>query len=201
MKKPHLILGSQSPRRKEILNYFSIPFTQMASNFDEESIPFKGDPYEFVKALSNGKSAALAPLYPSEIILTADTVVYKAGKVYGKPVDENELYSFLKDLEGQWHTVFTSLTLRKGAEVHQQTEETRVLFNHFTDKQIELYRTKLHWQDKAGGYMVQSAGSIMIRRIEGCYFNTMGLPINSLHDLLLKVGIDLWSYLGYAEIN
>ncbi|MFI5344547.1 MAG: Maf family protein [Chlamydiales bacterium] len=196
MKNRELILGSESPRRREILSCFAIPFRQVSSFFDEASILFAGDPRDYVKQISGGKSESLAPRFPNDIILTADTIVYRAGKSYGKPVDEEELYRFLKELEGQWHSVFTSLTLREGSEVYEQTEETRVLFNHLSDRQIELYRHRLPWQDKAGGYMIQSAGSLMINRIEGCYNNVLGLPINALHDLLSKVGIDLWSYLG-----
>lgn len=196
MKNRQLILGSESPRRREILSSFAIPFKQVSSYFDEASVPFQGDPREYVKQISQGKSASLAPLFPNDIILTADTIVYKSGKAYGKPVDEDELYRFLKQLEGEWHSVFTSLTLREGSTVYEQTEETRVLFNHLSDRQMELYRHRLPWQDKAGGYMIQSAGSLMIKRIEGCYNNVLGLPINALHDLLGKIGIDLWSYLG-----
>lgn len=196
MNNPLIILGSQSPRRKEILSFFSLPFKQVSSCFDEASIPFQGDPYAYVIELSNGKAQALAQSYPESIILTADTVVYLNGKIYGKPVDEQELYTFLKELEGNWHEVFTGLTLRKGNQVYHQTEVTRVLFNSITDSQLESYSKNLPWQDKAGGYMAQLAGSLLVKRIDGCFYNVLGLPINALHDLLKQVDIDLWSYLG-----
>ena len=200
MTSPTIILGSQSPRRNEILSFFSLPFKQISSGFDESTIPFTGDPYHYVKELSDAKADSLADLYPNEIILTADTIVYKDGKVYGKPNDKNELFVFLKELEGSWHTVFTSLTLRQGSLEYQQTEETRVLFNQITESQLESYSKKLPWQDKAGGYMVQLAGSLIVKKIEGCFYNIMGLPMNTLQDLLKKIGIDLWSYLK-AEIS
>lgn len=190
-----LILGSQSPRRREILSFFAIPFQQIPSNFDEDSIPFIGDPHEYVKLLSNSKADVLASLFPGNIILTADTIVYKNGKSYGKPANKSELFQFLCELEGQWHSVFTSLTLINGTSSFQQTEETRVLFNSFSKGQMELYAACLPWQDKAGGYMIQGTGSLVVKRIEGCYYNVMGLPINALRELLQKIGIDLWSFL------
>lgn len=195
MHKLPLILGSQSPRRKEILSFFSLPFKQISSNFDEDSIPFEGNPIEYVQLLSQAKAQVLADQYADNLILTADTIVYKDGKVYGKPVDQAELFQFIGELNDQWHSVFTSLTLQLGNQFFQQTEETRVLFNPIPDNQLELYHTFLPWQDKAGGYMIQSAGSLIVKRIEGCYYNVMGLPVNALRDLLLKFDIELWSYL------
>ena len=85
-----LILGSQSPRRKEILNYFAIPFVQIPSAFDEESIAFRGDPSRYVQELSQKKAQELAPRFPGDAILTADTVVFLNGKIYNKPKDEGE---------------------------------------------------------------------------------------------------------------
>jgi septum formation protein len=195
MSKLPLILGSQSARRKEILSFFSIPFKQVPSDFDENSIPFNGNPLEYVKVLSDSKAMALASLYPDNLLLTADTIVYKDGKSYGKPANEEELFRFLRELEGQWHSVFTSLTLRDGQHAFQQTEETRVLFNPISESQMKFYCNYLPWQDKAGGYMIQAAGGVIVKRIEGCYYNVMGLPINSLRELLTKAGIDLWNYL------
>lgn len=195
MNRFPLILGSQSPRRKEVLSYFSIPFKQVSPNFDEDSILFKGDPYDYIKQLSDGKATSLASLFPNNLLLTADTIVYKGGKIYGKPANESEFYQYIRELEGQWHSVFTSLTLRNGPEVFQQTEETRVLLNNTNENQMKLYHNHLPWQDKAGGYMIQSTGSLIVKRIEGCYYNAMGFPVNTLRDLLMKVDIELWSFL------
>lgn len=190
-----LILGSQSPRRKEILSYFSLPFLQAIPSFDEDSIPFKGDPIKYVNELSKGKAQSLYDAFPNSIILTADTIVFKNGKIYGKPQNEEMAFAYLKELSNSWHTVYTGLTIRKENQEFQDITETRVLFNALTDEQIHTYYRKLPYADKAGGYMIQKAGSIIVDRMEGCYYNVMGFPINSLRKLLLHLGIDLWDYL------
>lgn len=191
----HLILGSQSPRRFEILSYFSFPFLQVKSNFDEDSIPFTGNPIEYVNQLSKGKAEDLTSQFSDSIILTADTIVYKEEKIYGKPQDPKQAYQYLKELSGDWHSVYTGLTVLYKERVFQNVTETRVLFNRLTDSQIHTYYQKLPYADKAGGYMIQQAGGIIVNKIDGCYYNVMGLPINSLRTLLLHCGIDLWDYL------
>jgi septum formation protein len=190
-----IVLGSQSPRRREILSYFDIPFKQVASNFDEDSIPFDGDPMAYANRLARAKAAILLPQFPHDLILTADTIVYRNGKIYGKPRNHQEAFSSLKELVGQWHSVFTGLTLCHNQREYQAIEETRVLFNLLTDHQIETYYKKIPYADKAGGYMIQESGGLIIKRIEGCYYNVLGLPINSLQQLFKPVGIDLWDHL------
>lgn len=190
-----LILGSQSPRRKEILNYFSLPFEQISSSFDEESVPYQNDPSNYALSIAQGKADQLAELYPDAAILTADTVVHKDTKVYGKPADTNQARHMLKELAGGWHSVFTGVVLTYQQQFFSGIEETRVLFNPLTEEQINQYLEALHWADKAGGYAIQLAGSLMVRRIEGCYYNVMGLPINAVASLLQKVNISLWDHL------
>lgn len=190
-----IILGSQSPRRKEILGYFSLPFEQVTPSFDEESVPFEDNPTEYVCELSNGKALSLHHRFPDRIILTADTIVYWEGKIYGKPGNEQEAVQTLSHLAGKWHSVYSGVTLRYLDQEFHRFEETRVLFNSLTPNQIHMYQTKLHCADKAGGYAIQNAGGIIVNRIEGCYYNVMGLPINSVRELLLCAGIDLWEYL------
>lgn len=190
-----LILGSQSPRRKEILSYFKIPFEQRSSSFHEESVPFHGDPASYVCTLSRGKALAIPSTDANEIILTADTAVYREGKIYNKPADEEEAVAMLKELSGHWHSVHTALTLKRGHEEHTASEETRVLFHPLTDKQRKQYVQGVHTIDKAGGYAIQGTGSIIVQRMEGCYYNAMGMPINTLAKLLHRMGIDLWEHL------
>lgn len=190
-----LILGSQSPRRREVLNYFNLPFKQVSPPFDEDAIPFHGNPREYVQILSKGKADSLASLYPDSLILTADTIVHQEGKVFGKPKDEQEGYQYLSELQGKWHSVFTSLSLYTGSDTFHEVEETRVLFNHLTDEQMKSYHRMLPFVDKAGGYMIQGSGSLIVKRIEGCYYNVVGLPINALYKILLKGGIDLWKHI------
>lgn len=190
-----LILGSQSPRRKEILSYFALPFEQVSPIFDEEAMPFNGDPAAYVNELSEGKALSLTSRFPAALILTADTIVWKDGKIYGKPKNTAEAFQSLSELTGSWHSVFTGVTLHHQGRAINRVEETRVLFNTLTPDQIRHYHTKLHWADKAGGYAIQMAGGLIVNRIEGCYYNVMGLPINSVRQLLLQAGIELWDYL------
>ncbi len=192
MKK--LILGSQSPRRKEILSFFDLPFEQISSDFDEFSVPFLGDPSKYVIDLSSGKANVLLQKHPKAIILTADTVVFHEGIVYNKPIDEEEAFRFLEKLVGQWHSIFTGVSVVVEGNKYHQWEETKVLFNTLTHEEIRHYHKKIHWADKAGGYAIQMAGGLIVRKIDGCFYNAMGMPINTVRTLLKKVGIELWDF-------
>lgn len=190
----HLVLGSQSPRRKEILSTFQIPFTIATSYFDEESVPFSGDPICHALLLSKGKADALYPQFPTSYILTADTVVYREGRMYGKPQNLTQAFQWLTELSGNWHSVFTAVTLRHQNNYYQQCPETRILFNPLSPKQIESYLNAIQWDDKAGGYTIQKAGNLVVNRIEGCYYNVIGLPVNAVRHVLNQVGVELWDY-------
>lgn len=190
-----LILGSQSPRRKEILGYFSLPFKQVSPDFVEEEVVFRGDPVAYVCDISSGKALSLISAYPNAPILTADTTVYKEGNIYGKPKDIDEAFAVLTDLQGSWHSVFTGVSVAYQGKVWSRYEETRVLFNSLTPEEIRRYHKQFHWADKAGGYAVQMPGGLAIARIDGCYYNVMGLPINSVRFLLQNIGIELWNFI------
>lgn len=190
-----LILGSESPRRSEILRYFSIPFEQISSEFDENSISFHGNPVEYVCAIAEGKAEALSTKYPKRVILTADTMVYRNGKLYGKPRNKEEAIETLHELAGNWHSVFTGVTVRLGEKIFSKAEETRVLFNPLSSEQVQKYHDQLHLYDKAGSYQLQMSGGLIAQKIDGCYYNVIGLPINTVRDLLKEIDIELWNYL------
>ncbi len=190
-----LILGSRSPRRAEILRYFSLPFEQISSHFEEELVPFQGDPIQYATTLSEGKGLSLSPQYLQATILTADTVVFKEGQIYNKPATDEENFEMLKKLNGSWHSVFTAVTAIQGRKKATICEETRILFHHLADLELQKYHRAFHGKDKAGGYSIQMGGSLIVKRMEGCFHNAMGLPINGLHRVLKEVGIDLWHYL------
>jgi septum formation protein len=190
-----LILGSASARRREILNYFSIPFRQVPSDFDEESVVFDGDPQKYALTLAKKKANVLASQFPDELILSADTVVFFQNRLYNKPRDAAEAFQFLSELAGNWHQVYTALTIQKGEIVHSAIEETKILFHPLSAEQIHKYHAHIHFLDKAGGYAIQQCGSIVVASIVGCYYNVMGLPVNALKNLLKKMDIDLWNYL------
>ena len=191
-----IILGTQSPRRHEIFSHFGIPHKTVSPDFDEESVPFKGDPETYVCSIAKGKAESLYKTGIALPILTADTVVFKEGKVFGKPKNEQEAFEMMKELSGSWHTVYTGLALNDKDSCRVMSEATEVLFNPLTEDQIRNYHKFIGWKDKAGAYAIQTGGSIAVQRINGCYYNVMGLPINTMRDLLNTIGIDLWEYLN-----
>lgn len=193
-KTPHLILGSNSPRRKEILSLFKIPFQIIVSHFDEEAHPFKGNPSQYVMELAEAKSQAIPINTPDTLVLTADTVVYRQGQIYNKAKDRNEAYQMLSELTGQWHTVFTGVSVRQGEKIETLVDHTEVEFDLLTAKEIETYLDNVHWQDKAGAYGIQDGGALLVKEIRGCFYNVKGLPLRVLKELFLRFGIDLWDY-------
>ena len=194
-----IILGSKSPRRSEILGYFSIPFRQVASDFDEESVPYEGDPKKLARTLAESKAKVLIKQFPDRVILTADTVVAIDGITLGKPANEQESKEMLNRLCGRWHSVITAVTAAKNGAIFVEDEETKVLCNAATPEELHRYMRMHALHDKAGGYAIQKSGSILVRRIEGCYYNVCGLPINAMRRALKSVGIDLWDYLKELE--
>lgn len=191
-----VILGSKSPRRKEILEFFTLPFTQVESQFDEENVLFSGDVRSFVIQVAEGKALELGRQFPEATILTADTVVYFQNKILLKPKTLREAKNMLRELSGNIHRVLTGVVVFQDAKLLSGIQETLVEFNELTDHQIDRYCKTIHCLDKAGGYAIQKSGSLVVKRIEGCYDNVMGLPIQLVKDLLEKVGICLWDYLA-----
>lgn len=190
-----LILGSTSPRRQEILSFFSFPFEQLSPYFAEELVPFEGDPISYANTISKGKADSLASRYPQAVILTADTIVFKEGKLFLKPSDDDEALAMLTELNGSWHSVFTSVTVHSGDQQWTQCEETKVLFHTLSPEQLKFYHKAFKGTDKSGGYGIQTGGSVIVKRMEGCFYNVMGLPLGTVRILLEKGGIDLWHYL------
>lgn len=192
----HIVLGSQSPRRKEILEFFKLPFTVCSSNFDESSIVFDHCPKEFTQKQAKEKALALKNNHQNDLIITADTTVYFNKNIFQKPIDEHEAFLFLRTLSGNTHEVYTSIAILYKEELILDTEKTLVTFHAMSDKEIKQYINAINPLDKAGGYAIQGLGCLIVSRIEGCYYNVMGLPIRCLCTLLKKVGIDLWDYAG-----
>lgn len=190
-----LVLGSNSPRRKEILEFFSIPFTQASSQFDEDLIPFHQNPDQFAKTIARSKGHALLHQFPNQIILTADTIVTLNGKYFGKPKNTEDAIEMLSFLSGKEHFVYTALCVIHKNQEFTGIEKSLVELHQLSQDQIVNYIKTIPSFDKAGGYAIQKCGSLIVKRIEGCYYNIMGLPIQTLQQLLLQVGIDLWHYI------
>lgn len=191
-----IILGSQSPRRREILHYFTLPFRQLTPPFDESQVLFSGDPAAFVCEVAQRKALCLSEKHKDIPILTADTTVYRNGQLFMKPETMEEAHAMLSELAGKRHQVYTGVCVALGNSFYVKAEESHVEFHPLTDAQIRAYHLMVNPLDKAGAYAIQKTGSLIVKRIEGCYYNIMGLPLHTTQRLLLNVGIDLWEYLA-----
>ncbi|MBJ7449802.1 MAG: septum formation protein Maf [Parachlamydiales bacterium] len=190
------ILASQSPRRREVLQYFSLPFEQRAPQFDERSIPFEGDPKAYVLAIAQKKVEEMGPQFPDGVVITADTSVYFKDQIFGKPKDEDDAIRMLTTLSGQWHEVYTAVCVYRFGKIYSGVEMTKVHFNEITPHQIQQYLKSTKYFDKAGSYAIQQSGALLVKEIAGCYYNVMGLPVNLLSKLLEQADFKLWNYLG-----
>jgi septum formation protein len=191
----NIILGSSSPRRKEILEFFTLPFEQQSPNFDEESVRYDGNPQEYVEQLANEKGKELAKKNHHALIITADTMVVHEQKLLGKPKTEEDARLMLALLSGRWHSVFTAVAVTSDHQSIVFTEETKVLCNTITPHEAHEYLRAHNLYDKAGSYAIQKSGSLLVKEISGCYYNVMGLPVNALRKALLFFNIDLWNHL------
>lgn len=180
------ILGSQSPRRRELLAGLGISFTVE---------PVKGDPEKYDPGMTredvpeflalHKSSSFPRQLEPDEILITADTLVYLGDTLLGKPKDREEACEMLRALSGHPHSVLTGVALRSAAKTASFTDTTEVVFKELTEDEITFYVDTCRPFDKAGSYGVQEwIGYIGITRIEGSYFNVMGLPVHRLYSEL-----------------
>lgn len=185
-----LLLGSGSPRRKEIIETLNFPFKRVSIDCEEDH-PTHLDGEEIALFLAEKKSLAYSEeLEADEVLLTADTVVWKDGVHLAKPHDRAEAISMLKDLSGSSHQVITGVGLRTSDNLHVFAETTQVVFRELSEKEIDFYVDNYQPFDKAGAYGIQEwIGMIGIQQIKGCYFNVVGLPCQRLVVELRDLGI------------
>ena len=186
-KDRKLILGSNSPRRRELLSALGLEFTLDAESSFVES-PFEGgDAYALPLKMSEGKSMGFhRPLEENELLITADTVVITDGKVLGKPRDREDAIAMLRELSDKVHEVVTAVSLRSPEKMKSFSVTTKVTFGELTLDTIEYYVDNFRPYDKAGAYGIQEwIGYVGIKGIEGSYYNVMGLPVNRLYRELL----------------
>lgn len=181
-----IILGSASPRRRELLSALDIEFTVDTGNtFSEEYEA--GTPVSDVPVLmAKGKSYGFhRPLSPDEILITADTVVIIGNKVLGKPHSSQEASDMLRALSGKTHKVITGVTIRDSRQEVTFSDTSIVSFSELTDKEIAYYIHKYQPLDKAGAYGIQEwIGYATINSIEGSFYNVMGLPTHKVYEVL-----------------
>lgn len=179
-----IILASQSPRRQELLKLITNDFEIKVSNVDE-TLPSGISPKDAVLYLSKIKAEPFKN--HSDIIIGADTVVALDGKILGKPKNDENAREMLKFLSGKAHSVFTGVTLIKGDITRSFSVETKVKFFDLTDEEIDEYIKTGEPADKAGAYGIQGYGSLLVEKIDGDYFNVVGLPVSKLARELLAI--------------
>ncbi len=187
MKLPKLILASGSPRRAEILTSVGWEFTKDVADIDETE--FQGEKAEdYVQRLAREKAEAVGAKYENAIVLGADTTVVIDNQIIGKPVDFDDARRMIKMLSGNWHEVLTGVALIKITNYELRMtnvgiQKTRVKFVKMTDEEIEFLVNFGEPLDKAGGYAVQAQAALFIEKIEGDYWNVVGLPISLVYKL------------------
>ena len=187
-KGKRIILGSNSPRRRELLAGLDIEFTVDTGNTFEE-VYDEGTPHERIpEVLSEGKSYGFhRPLEEDEILITSDTLVLCEDRVMGKPRSREEAIDMLRFLSGRDHKVITAITVRDKHECRTSSDTAIVSFKNLSDSEIEYYIDNFKPFDKAGAYGIQEwIGYIGIGRIEGSFFTIMGLPVHLVYHELLK---------------
>lgn len=179
----HIILASNSPRRRELLSGLGLDYEVRTLPGIDESYPSTLQGEEIPVYISSKKASAyLDALKENELLITADTIVWLDGRVLGKPSDEEEARQMLHDLSGKTHQVITGVTLATTSFQKSFASVSQVTFATLTEEEINYYVTHYHPMDKAGSYGVQEwIGFIGVERIEGSYFNVMGLPVQRLY--------------------
>ena len=187
LQQIELILASGSPRRRELMAGLGLPFRIADAYSVEERYPADTEPHEVPRYLSQLKSKAYpGTLAEHEILVTADTVVIHSGQVIGKPRDRADALRILGILSGSTHEVVTGLTLRSAQAATTLSETARVTFGSLSPEQIACYVDNYRPYDKAGAYGIQEwIGYVGIERIEGSFYNVMGLPTRLLYTGLI----------------
>ena len=187
-----IILASQSPRRRELLGQMGLKGFKILSPEVDEHVEGNPDPASLVEQLSLRKASAVAQRADEDdLIIAADTVVVLDGAVLGKPADEREAFAMLSALSGNRHYVYTGVTVLRGGQTLTAHECTTVTFREVEPHEISSYIATGEPMDKAGAYGIQGLGALLIQRIEGDYYNVMGLPVYRLGRMLAELGLDL----------
>lgn len=185
-----IILASTSPRRKELLSMIGVEYECLSPNIEELEAGEK----DCVAVVSyNALEKAKCLKRQGYAVIGADTAVYLGEKGYGKPKDEKEAFSFLSELSGKTHTVYTGIAI-----VSEETEmlsvvKTEVTFRTLSDEEITEYIKSGSPLDKAGAYGIQDFGAVFVSEIKGDYFNVVGLPVSTLHEMLVESGVIKYS--------
>jgi len=196
-----IILASKSPRRREILSNIGLEFEVLESSY-EEVVDLTKTPSEIVKYLSLKKAEDVAlRIKDNALVIGADTVVVYDNMIMGKPENKGQSFDMLKNLSGNWHNVYTGVCVLNPSTMQCSVdyEKSSVKIKVLSDEEIYDYIDTKEPIDKAGSYAIQGVGSLLVERIEGCYFNIVGLPIFKLSSMLKEFGVDLLKLRGYRN--
>ncbi len=185
-----LLLASTSPRRRFLLREAGVPFDAVAPGGDAEDVAVAGKPEELVQRHALAKARSVAGDFAGRVILGADTVVVLDGAVLGKPSGEEEARAMLATLQGRTHDVYTGLALLDAASGRAETaaEKTAVTIRPLSAEEVDIYVATGEPLDKAGAYAVQGRGAFLVKRLDGDYFNVVGLPLYRLSVMLAAFG-------------
>ncbi len=184
-----LILASQSPRRRELLGLFQIPFAVQVADIDETMDTAK-PPFDEVARVSRAKAEAVSAA-PDDVVVAADTIVVCGGTVLGKPRDAAEAVNMLRLLSGRDHQVMTGMTVLRGKRSRTVTEVTDIHFRQLSEQEIRRYVASGEPMDKAGAYGIQGGAALFAEKLVGDYYNVMGLPVCRLWQLLREIAPEL----------
>ena len=187
-----IVLASGSPRRFELLRMIGLTdFAVIPDTSEEEMLPGLS-PEQTVCAIALRKADNVSLLCGTDdIIIAADTLVYLDGRPFGKPGSTEAATAMLRELSGRVHTVYTGVALLKGEVKVTASEKTDVYFREISDREIDAYVKSVEPMDKAGAYAAQGLGSVFIERIEGDFYNVIGLPLCRLSKMLKEINIEL----------
>lgn len=185
----NLILASQSPRRRELLGLFHLPFTVRVADIDETMDPAKS-PCDEVARVSRRKAEAI-PRESDDVIIAADTIVVLGSQVLGKPHSPEEAKQMLRSLSGRDHQVMTGMTVLRGDTAATVTEITDIHFRQLSEAEIDAYVQTGEPMDKAGAYGIQGGAALFAERMVGDYYNVMGLPVCALWKILKNIAPEL----------
>jgi len=186
----NLILASQSPRRRELLGLMALPFVVRAADIDETMDPQKA-PFDEVSRVSRLKALAVSR-EAGDVVIAADTIVVCQGQVLGKPRDEADAFRILSLLSGREHEVMTGMTVVRDDTVITHTEVTRIRFRELHPEEVRAYIATGEPMDKAGAYGIQGGAALFAEKMDGDYYNVMGLPVCRLAVILRSLGLPVW---------
>jgi len=194
-----MILASQSPRRRELLEQIGVRFSIEAADIDETPFPDEGA-VAYVERMALEKARVIAARYPGEVVLGSDTSVIWCDRILGKPANNQDAEETLRGLSGQTHEVLSAVALVNG-QVRGQSQgmrervisvATQVTFRDLSDDEIRAYVATGEPADKAGSYGIQGKGAILVAAIQGSYSNVVGLPLTETAELLKEFDVPVW---------